>query len=107
MLLKDCPVGSVVRLVRFCGEIPAISNWDGKFEVKQNGNGKYVTDGDGDERYALDLDLYYEFEIVTPAPSPAQPKTIYLKGKTYNLIPAKSSDLIEIDGIEYYMEEKK
>lgn len=106
MLLKDCPVGSVVRLVSLCGDPVLLDNWKGTFEVKRSSLGKYVTDGDGDDRYTLDNAADFQFEIVTLS-SPSTSKTISLKGKTYNLIPVRTSDVIEIDGVEYYMEEKK
>lgn len=105
MLLKDCPVGSVVRLVSLGGSPVRLDHWKGDFEVKYSSLGIYVTDRDGADRYLLDNDPDFQFEIVALPPSKF--KTVYLKGKTYNLIPVPTSDVIEIDGVEYYMEEKK
>ena len=105
MMLKDCPVGSFVRLVSLCSEPVKLDRWKGTFEVKHSSLGKYVTDGDGSDRYLLYNDTDYQFEIINP--SHAQHKTVYLKGKTYNLIPVRTSNFIEIDGVEYYMEERE
>lgn len=47
MMLKDCPVGSKVRLASLSGYPVKFANWQGVFEVFQGENGKYVIDGDG------------------------------------------------------------
>ena len=104
MLLRDCPVGSIVRLVSLEGEKPIAGWWIGEFAVFQANGVNAVKDGHGDIRDDVHDDEGFQFEIVPPPP--AQHKTVYLKGKTYNLIPVKTSDVIEIDGVEYYMEEK-
>lgn len=103
MLLKDCPVGSVVRLKTLGGFEVGLKNWLGEFKVKSDGLGKYVIDKDGEKRYSLEENDEFQFEIITELKSDT-PKKIYFKGEYYNLIPTSSSSFIEIDGVEYYME---
>lgn len=73
MLLKDCPVGSFVRLVSAYGNTDyskvSLSHWVGVFEVMVDKHGShYVVDKDGDKRDDVFEDKNYQFEIVTPSP---------------------------------------
>lgn len=70
MLLKDCPVGSVVRLASIGGCDVYLPKWIGEFVVKESDSGVYVTDGEGVNRYELSKDHEYQFEIVRPTPEP-------------------------------------
>ena len=108
MLLKDCPVGSFVRLVSIGGhEITPSSHpwWAGSFEVMtyEDGRYKFVVDRDGDERIDGDLDDEFEFEIVGE-PQETIVRTITLNGKTYKLKPHTEPRLTVIDGVTYEME---
>lgn len=104
MLLKDCPVGSFVRLVSYDGdEDHGCGHWEGEFLVERGGGygENFVTDGDGDIRDDVYDDEDYQFEIVTPT----QSNTITLNGKTYKLKPHTEPRLTVIDGVTYEMEE--
>ena len=108
MLLKDCPVGSFVRLVSFDGHTEWGSDvfwWKGAFKVERDNQSKvnYVVDGAGDIRGDVATDERYQFEIVTPSPYTAN--TITLNGKTYKLKPHAEPRLTVIDGVTYEMEE--
>lgn len=105
MMLKDCPVGSFVRLVSFCGDGTWAykSWWKGKFEVLEDSKGKYVVTNDN-QTYRVGNNSDFQFEIVTP-PAPYIPNTITLNGKTYKLKPHTEPRLTVIDGVTYEMEE--
>lgn len=101
MLLKDCPVGSMVRLSLFAGEKPDFISrhwWKGKFEVFNNGKANYVIDGGGQIREHIYNDEDYHFEV-------EKPMVIELDGVTHNMTPVKKRKTITIDGVEYEMEE--
>lgn len=104
MLLKDCPVGSEVRLVSFCGVADyGLDFWKGTFVVLERDGVNCVKNGDGCIRDDVYNDEDFQFEIVSQ-PKPETHNKIYFKGEYYNLIPTSSSSFIEIDGVEYYME---
>lgn len=105
MLLKDCPVGSIVKF----------SAWDreelqeffiGEFEVKERDGMKYFFDNDGDDWREDGLPPNYQFEVIAKPKSDAPPpvQTITLDGKKYKLTPISDSRVIEIDGVTYRME---
>lgn len=103
MLLKDCPVGSVVRCVKWGGGYRIPDYISGNFKVMKRGE-KYIIDNEGDSwtEHECDKD---DFEIVSmPDEETKEPKKLYFKGKSYNLTPVTQRDIIEIDGVEYYME---
>ena len=106
MLLKDCPVGSFVRLVsynrdtNYAGYFP---HWVGNFEVLNDGEINYVFDGDGDKRFVSNSS-WYQFEIV-PRPKSAPENTLNRNGKTYKLTPHVEKKTVTIDGVVYDMEE--
>ena len=105
MLLKDCPVGSFVRLVSISDKKPTLWWWDGEFKVFEENGVHAVKDADGEIRSDIHDNENWQFEIVTPAPAPAQHKTITLNGKTYKLKPHTEPRLTVIDGVTYEMEE--
>lgn len=81
MLLKDCPVGSVARLVSFLGEEVKVPRLLGVFEVLCNGERNFVIDGEGNKRMHFYNDPDYQFEIVRPAPEPApEPRITFTVG---------------------------
>lgn len=85
MLLRDCPVGSEVRLVSFCGVTDyGIYHWEGAFVVFEHDGVNCVQDGNGDIRDDIYDDANYQFEIVS--------QSITKRKK------------IEIDGVVYEME---
>lgn len=103
MILNDCPVGSVVRLVSICGDDVYIDYLKGNFVVSMDAMGrKYIVDGNGTRRHDMGGDKYYQFEIVTTAPYVS---TITLNNKTYKLTPHTERQQITIDGVVYDMEE--
>lgn len=105
MLLKDCPVGSVVRLKTLCGYDVGFSCWLGEFEVKLNGYRKYITDNNGYNRYGLEEVEDYQFEIVSLPNTPNnRARQITIDGVTYKLTPTAVPKNIEIDGVVYKME---
>lgn len=111
MLLKDCPVGSEVRLVSINGvEVTGLSHpwWEGSFEVKRDDDSlcKYVIDGDGDKRLDNFLWGYWRFEIVGGLKENID-RTITINGKTYKLKPHTEPRLTVIDGVTYEMEEQE
>lgn len=105
MLLKDCPVGSFVRLVSFQGRCASdMEGWNGNFEVKKDRNlVKYFLVGDGEMRVRIFNDPDFQFEIIEPFPSTSN--TITLGEKTYKLKPYIKPRLKVIDGVTYEMEE--
>ena len=109
MLLKDCPVGSEVRLVSCCGHTDhGMHNWEGTFVVFEHDGVNYVKDREGDIRGDIYDDEDYQFEIVSQPNTPNNhARQIVLDGVTYKLTPITKRKKIEIDGVEYYMEEKK
>lgn len=101
MLLKDCPVGSMVRLSLFEGKNPDFTTrrwWEGNFEVFNNGTRNYVIDKDGMVRDEIHQDEDYQFKIVSNM-------QLTLSGVTYNLTPVVARKTITIDGVAYEMEE--
>lgn len=103
MLLKDCSVGSMVRLNLFCGKEPCFkrhTNWRGTFEVLNAGGDNYLIDGEGNDRSGVCDDPDYQFEIVSNM-------QLTLNGVTYNLTPSVERKTITIDGVEYEMEEAR
>lgn len=104
MLLKDCPVGSFVKLVSIKKLENNLPQWQGKFRVFYDNKGKYVIDKKGAKRLANNYFLkHYQFEIVSP---PHAPKTITLNNKTYILTPHTECQTITIDGVTYDMQEQ-
>lgn len=106
MLLKDCPVGSVVRLVSFRGDTNYdLDHWQGKFRVIEYNGVNCVKDGDGDIRDDISDDEDYQFEIVSQPKTPSDhARQITIDGVTYKLTPATERKTIEIDGVVYEME---
>lgn len=106
MLLKDCPVGSVVRLVSLCGDTDYdLDNWEGIFCVFKLDGVNCVKDGYGDIRDDIADDEDYQFEIVLQPKTPNNhARQITLDDVTYKLTPITERKKIEIDGVEYYME---
>lgn len=106
MLLKDCPVGSFVRLVSFKGaDVSSMTWWDGAFDVKEHkGFGKYVIDGHGDVRDRIAANSEYQFQIVAYPKELDSSMTLTLNGKTYKLKPHTEPRLTVIDGVTYEME---
>lgn len=106
MLLKDCPVGSVVRLVSFCGDTDYdMDQWQGTFVVFEHDGINCVNDGDGDIRDDVSDDVEYQFEIVSQPTAPHNhARQITLDGVTYKLTLAGKRKTIEIDGVVYEME---
>ena len=109
MLLKDCPVWSVVRLVSFCGRTDHAAHnlgfSKGTFVVFERNGEKFIKDGHGYNRYEISDDADYQFEIVSLPNTPNNhARQITLDGVTYKLTLAGKRKTIEIDGVEYYME---
>ena len=103
MLLKDCPVGSVVRCVKWAGKDEIPDYIIGNFEVMKREE-KYIIDNGGDSWFEGEFDND-TFEIVSmPDEETKGPKKLRFKGKSYKLTPVTQRDIIEIDGVEYYME---
>ena len=103
MLLKDCPVGSVVRLASLCGDPVHLPQWRGKFQVINDGGVNFVIDGDGDKRKDVVSDADYQFDIISmPA---ASTRTLTLSGTTYTLTPYEAPKLVTIDDVVYVMTE--
>ena len=103
MLLKDCPVGSVVRCVKWAGNYEIPDYIIGNFKVMKREE-KYIIDNREDSWFEDELDDD-TFEIVSmPDEETKEPKEIILKGKIYKLTPVTQRDVIEIDGVKYYME---
>ena len=106
MLLRDCPVGSEVRLVSFCGVTDYDMNWwKGTFVVFEHNGVNCVKDRDGDIRDEISNNPFYHFEIVSQPNTPNNHvRQITIDGVTYKLTLAEKRKTIEIDGVEYYME---
>ena len=104
MLLKDCPVGSVVRCMKWGidGSSPYYIN--GWFVVYERDSGhKYIQDKEGLEW--LDYECADDdYEIVSFPSKESKARAMVLDGVTYRLTPATERKTIEIDGVEYYME---
>ena len=107
MLLKDCPVGSVVRCIKWGkwgidGHIPNYIK--GCFVVYESDSGhKYIQDKEGLEwlDYECDDD---DYEIVSFPSKESKARAIVLDGVTYKLTPITERKKIEIDGVVYEME---
>lgn len=106
MLLKYCPVGSVVRLVSFKGgHVRGMGHWKGTFVVFEHDGVSCIRDRDGDIRDDVYGDSYYQFEIVSQTNIPNNhARQITLNGVTYKLTPITERKKIEIDGVVYEME---
>ena len=106
MLLRDCPVGSEVRLVSFCGDTDCnLGRWKGTFVVVEHNGVNSVKDGSGDIRDDIDDDEDFQFEIVSQPHTPNNhARQITLDGVTYKLTPITEHKKIEIDGVVYEME---
>ena len=106
MLLRDCPVGSEVRLVSYYGVTDYdMDYWEGKFVVFERNGVNCVKDGDGDIREDVYNDKDYQFEIVSQPNTPNNhARQITLDGVTYKLTPITERKMIEIDGVVYEME---
>ena len=104
MLLKDCPVGSIVRLVSIAGERVRLEHWIGSFEVFNDGRENFVIDGDGDRRFGVGDDGRFQFEIVSTPDAPST-RTLTLSGTTYTLTPYEAPKLVTIDDVVYVMTE--
>mgnify|MGYP003365944513 CR=1 FL=1 len=102
MLLKDCPIGSIVRLVSLGGEVNDISYWLGEFEVFNDNEENFVIDRDGDKRFGISDDPHFQFEVVSPSY-----RTLTLSGTTYTLTPYEEPKLVTIDDVVYVMTEVK
>lgn len=109
MLLKDCPVGSVVRLVSWYGDTDYdLDNWEGMFGVVEYNGVSCVKDRDGNIRDDIYDDEDYQFEIVSQPNTPNNhARQVTLDGVTYKLTPITERKTIEIDGVVYEMEEQK
>ena len=71
MLLRDCPVGSEVRLVSFCGVTDYdMDYWEGKFVVFEYNGVNSVKNGTGGIRDDVYNDANYQFEIVSQPNTP-------------------------------------
>lgn len=106
MLLKDCPVGSEVRLVSLYGCTDYNTDfWKGTFVVFEHNGVNCVKDRDGDIRDDISDDADYQFEIVSqPATTHNHARQITLDGVTYKITLAGKRKTIEIDGVVYEME---
>lgn len=107
MLLRDCPVGSFVRMDRIGSDNnyrTTNSWWEGEFEVFEEDGNKFIIDRDGTIREHIADNPYFQFEIVTPE-NIGQPKAIQIDGKSYKLTPRVERKTITIDGVVYEMEE--
>lgn len=106
MLLKDCPSGSVVRLVSWYGDADYdLDNWQGMFSVFECNGVNCVKDGDGNIRDDISGNEYYQFEIVSQPNTPNNhARQITLDGVTYRLTPITERKTIEIDGVVYEMD---
>ncbi len=105
MLLKDCPVGSVVRCVKWgrCCDVP--STIKGEITVLENANGKRYFIDKEDLRWEEDECSNDDYEIVSQPNTPNNPaRQITLDGVTYKLTPVGERKTIEIDGVGYEME---
>ena len=107
MLLKDCPVGSIVKIVEWAG-MELDGYFVGEFEVKECVGFKYFIDNAGDDCREDELPPSYQFEVIGHIKSnePAPLQTITLDGKKYKLTPISDSRVIEINGVTYRMEAK-
>lgn len=107
MLLKDCPVGSEVRLVSLYGGTNCNwGHWQGTFVVFEYNGVNFVRDGDDDIRDEISDDEDYQFEIVSQPNTPNNhAHKITLDGVTYKLTLVGKRKTIEIDGVVYEMEE--
>ena len=83
MLLKDCPVGSVVRLVGIKGKLVNYPWWEGNFTVEKGGCGNFIIDNDGTPRKGVYNNPDYQFEIVAPAPAPEPRITFTVGGQEF------------------------
>ena len=106
MLLRDCPVGSVVRLASLYGETYYdIDYWIGMFGVIEHNGVNCVKDRDGYLRDDISDNAEYQFEIVSQPTTPHNhAHKITLDGITYKLTPITKRKTIEIDGVVYEME---
>lgn len=106
MLLKDCPVGSEVRLALFCGKADyGMKHWKGTFIVFECDGANCVRDGEGIIRSDVSCNEGYQFEIVSqPNTLHNRARQITLDGVTYKLTPITERKKIEIDGVIYEME---
>lgn len=106
MLLKDCPVGSIVRFSKWKYR-NLERHFVGEFEVKECVGFKYFIDNAGDDCREDELPRDYQFEVIAKPKSdePVTLQTITLDGKKYKLTPISDSRVIEIDGVTYGMEE--
>ena len=109
MLLRDCPVGSEVRLVSLCGETDDIpKNLNGTFVVFECDGVNCIKDGRNNTRDDIYNDKDYQFEIVSqPTTIHNHARKITLDGVTYKLTPITERTKIEIDGVVYEMEEQE
>lgn len=84
MLLRDCPVGSEVRLVSFCGFTDyGIDHWEGTFVVFEHDGVNCVQDRDGYLRDDISDNANYQFEIVSQ--SITERKKIEIDGVVYEM----------------------
>ena len=106
MLLRDCPVGSVVRLASLYGETYYdIDYWIGMFGVIEHNGVNCVKDRDGYLRDDISDDADYQFEIVLHPNIPNNhTRQITIDCVTYKLTIAGQRKTIEIDGVVYEME---
>ena len=106
MLLKDCPVGSVVRLVSFYGETDYVmKHWKSTFIVFECDGVNCVRGGDGDIWDDIYDDEDYQFKIVSyPKTLNNHARQIVIDGVTYKLTPTTERKTIEIDSVIYDME---
>lgn len=109
MLLKDCPVGSVVRLVSICDNTDYMAYNTvfsrGTFVVYKYDGVNCIIDRDGYIRNDIFDDKDYQFEIVSQPNTPNNhTRQITIDGITYKLTPTAVPKNIEIDGVVYKME---
>lgn len=106
MLLRDCPVGSEVKLVTLCGTAHyPVGYLRGTFGVFERDGVNCVQDGRGDIRDDISDDADYQFEIVSQPKTPNNhARQITIDGVTYKITPITEHKKIEIDGVVYEME---
>ena len=105
MLLKDCPVGSEVRCVKWGSSYDVPCEIQGELTVLERANGeKYFVAKDKMEwdEYECKND---DYEIVSQPNTPNNHvRQITLDGVTYKLTPITERKTIEIGGVIYEME---
>ena len=106
MLLKDCPVGSVVRLVSLHGKTDYDAHYfQGTFVVFECNGVNCIKDIEGDLWDNIYDDEDFQFDIVSQPNIPTNHvRQITLDSVTYKLTPISEPRMVEIDGVIYKME---